>query len=765
MKSKVFKRLLGLVLAAVMLVSPVAGWSVMQEKQEDFEWMEGLVSALENALVSLEGTAEELVMEMFVESVLELFAGYPDLYARARNEISVESILRLMEAEEMTFREMLVGEVDALRGYLRWLQAQLRWDEFAEINAGIRARTTELIASADELDELLKETLMEYLEKLYQEMLEELGDVFEDFLYWWWDMTFEEAMADIENFAEWLIADFRWEQRWQREHDWDLFSEIDDIIWRRRNEIVASAMELVGELGDEAVKELIMEGIAQLYQEMLEELGGVFEDFLYWWWWMTFEEAMADIENFAERRITDFRWDRDWELFMPINSIFSQRTSELIASTMELPDELDDEMLQEIFMEYLEKLFQEMLEEFGDLFEDFLRWSWWITSDIEEVAEWLVGDFRWGQQRHLFMEMNTIIWERATELLTSAIELALPDELDDAMLQEILVEYLEKLFQEMLEEFGDAFEEFLRWWWGVSLDDIENLAGWLVGDFRWEQQRQDWEFSWEDYEDWMVIVLLQNLLHSSTEDDFEDGVEWLQSLLPVYEGLLAIMEEKLALLDDTLEEIVLDMYTAALRGLFAEMPEAFQSLGIADAEELVVSFVNEFNMAGMTLREVLEETIESVQLFQRAVSRVLAEIPPVGVPSYWASSYILTAWEMFGLSMAWRRVDFQGDVTFDMVASIAFELFWELYWDYPDCFERLWELEEHELITRGQVINLLYLIILSEVNGEEGLTAADYFIANGLMQGRGDGEYMLQATATVEEMLVFLVRVFAMLED
>jgi len=65
------------------------------------------------------------------------------------------------------------------------------------------------------------------------------------------------------------------------------------------------------------------------------------------------------------------------------------------------------------------------------------------------------------------------------------------------------------------------------------------------------------------------------------------------------------------------------------------------------------------------------------------------------------------------------------------------------------------------IVTRGYVIEALYntISIVAEKD-KEAMSALDYFVGNGLINGRADGNYALDKPCTAQEALVFAVRAY-----
>ena len=64
------------------------------------------------------------------------------------------------------------------------------------------------------------------------------------------------------------------------------------------------------------------------------------------------------------------------------------------------------------------------------------------------------------------------------------------------------------------------------------------------------------------------------------------------------------------------------------------------------------------------------------------------------------------------------------------------------------------------LVTRGEVVSSLYIIIVDALGLDGALPAIDYFVKNGLILGRAAGDYQLDNACTTEEMIIFSVRVY-----
>jgi len=156
------------------------------------------------------------------------------------------------------------------------------------------------------------------------------------------------------------------------------------------------------------------------------------------------------------------------------------------------------------------------------------------------------------------------------------------------------------------------------------------------------------------------------------------------------------------------------------------------------------------------------EKLKRVLGFIMAVA-IIITIAPSGVsasddaPSAWAEHYAFMARAAYGLGDADTYADFRGGVTGMKLEAVsqsiaaAFDV-------YPST---IYTLENNPYLMRGVVITKLYQLIMA-VTGE--IMDADeylaYFVENGLINGRASSDYQIDAICTVEEMIVFSVRVY-----
>ena len=125
------------------------------------------------------------------------------------------------------------------------------------------------------------------------------------------------------------------------------------------------------------------------------------------------------------------------------------------------------------------------------------------------------------------------------------------------------------------------------------------------------------------------------------------------------------------------------------------------------------------------------------------------------VCSDWAAWDIFMAEAAYNLGNKDTYSDFQGDLTWGKFEPVLISLQEKLL----DGKYYSANADNKSLLKRADVITHLYITIITALEIEEGNTI-DYFVENGIMKGRADGDYQLDNTCTVEEMLVFAVRTY-----
>ena len=140
---------------------------------------------------------------------------------------------------------------------------------------------------------------------------------------------------------------------------------------------------------------------------------------------------------------------------------------------------------------------------------------------------------------------------------------------------------------------------------------------------------------------------------------------------------------------------------------------------------------------------------------------VLADDPPEGAQiqdmySSWASWDIFMAENVYGLGNRGTYSNFRGTFTDGK--------FLPVYESLTEKFDADIGLEvsdsNDEAVTRGEIVSALYGVISEVLKTDSDISAIDYFIENGLINGRASGDYQLDQNCTTEEMIIFSVRVY-----
>ena len=121
-------------------------------------------------------------------------------------------------------------------------------------------------------------------------------------------------------------------------------------------------------------------------------------------------------------------------------------------------------------------------------------------------------------------------------------------------------------------------------------------------------------------------------------------------------------------------------------------------------------------------------------------------------PSPWAEFDIFMAQIAYGFGNEEIFSDYRSELTGDKFALVCGNL--GIKFGVDSTYEN-----QGGLITRGQVVKVLYEIIMGG-KPAEAAAAAKYFIVEGLIKGRGTGGYQLDEVCTVEEMIVLSKRVY-----
>lgn len=137
-----------------------------------------------------------------------------------------------------------------------------------------------------------------------------------------------------------------------------------------------------------------------------------------------------------------------------------------------------------------------------------------------------------------------------------------------------------------------------------------------------------------------------------------------------------------------------------------------------------------------------------------ASESVLSGAEITDIYSSWASWDIITAENIYRLGSEGTYSDFRGGFTDTKFAHI-YESLNEKFG--TDC--KL-EVVNKDAVTREEIVSALYGIIIEVLDLTGDLSAIDYFVENGLIKGRANGDYQLDQKCTTEEMIVFSVRVY-----
>jgi uncharacterized protein len=146
----------------------------------------------------------------------------------------------------------------------------------------------------------------------------------------------------------------------------------------------------------------------------------------------------------------------------------------------------------------------------------------------------------------------------------------------------------------------------------------------------------------------------------------------------------------------------------------------------------------------MTLFIVLTLMIQSVS----AEETVLAP----SQPSPWATLEVQMA-SIYQLGQVNNYSDYQGVATQTALVDVLTSL--ELAFDVE-----LDQTEGQEVVNRQEVLSNMYLVISQALEVDTEGEAIDYFVTEGLIQGRVSGQYALEAKCTNEELLTFAKRTY-----
>jgi len=128
-----------------------------------------------------------------------------------------------------------------------------------------------------------------------------------------------------------------------------------------------------------------------------------------------------------------------------------------------------------------------------------------------------------------------------------------------------------------------------------------------------------------------------------------------------------------------------------------------------------------------------------------------------GYSSPWAFWDIFMAENVYGLGERGTYSNFKGHFTWEKFkpALESMTLKFGIESEWPDG-----RYEDGVFLTRGEVISDLHVVIATILEFSGLLDdSLDYFVENGLIKGRGNGDYQLDAACTTEEMIILAKRV------
>jgi len=156
-------------------------------------------------------------------------------------------------------------------------------------------------------------------------------------------------------------------------------------------------------------------------------------------------------------------------------------------------------------------------------------------------------------------------------------------------------------------------------------------------------------------------------------------------------------------------------------------------------------------MKGLKLKRLISLLVVFMLLIAGSVYAMAAEEDAY---SAWASWEITMASNVYQLGNEQTYSNFKTSFTEEKFAPVHDSL--NAKFDTDDELGII----NSDAVTRGEVVEELYDIIVLAVDITGDASALDYFVKNGLINGRASGQYQLDKTCTTEEMIVFSVRVY-----
>ena len=168
-------------------------------------------------------------------------------------------------------------------------------------------------------------------------------------------------------------------------------------------------------------------------------------------------------------------------------------------------------------------------------------------------------------------------------------------------------------------------------------------------------------------------------------------------------------------------------------------------------------------MVSKRLLRLLIVTVMLITMMTSSMYIVFASAsPPSGaavtdVYSSWAAWEVLTAQSVYGLGSEGVYSNFRGG----FAAAKFMSVFDSLCTHFDADFEP--DIEDSVNVTRGDIVTALYGLIAEVLELDANASAIDYFVDNGLINGRATGDYQLDQDCTTEEMIAFSVRAYEFL--
>ncbi|MCL2771740.1 MAG: TraB/GumN family protein [Oscillospiraceae bacterium] len=168
-------------------------------------------------------------------------------------------------------------------------------------------------------------------------------------------------------------------------------------------------------------------------------------------------------------------------------------------------------------------------------------------------------------------------------------------------------------------------------------------------------------------------------------------------------------------------------------------------------------------MKNVKIKKILSLLIVAVMLITSSAYVVVSasDAPPPGA----ATTDIYSSWAYWDVSMAQDVYGLGNEGTYSNFRGVLSEPKFQAVIDSLNSkfgTDEKTEYKDPDAVTRGEVIDELYKIIGAalKLDNMDTVSACDYFVQNGLINGRADGDYQLDQTCTVQEMIVFAKRVY-----